>query len=186
LSAGTWGDFEKLFLRKSKGGGCWCMIFHQLGRLPKAEKGGMTRGRAAKSRREKRALVKKGTSHGILVYANAGPVGWCQYGPREELPRIDAGTIYRRLAIDHNGQRLWRITCFWVDRTHRTQGVARTALAAALESIGKKGGGLVEAYPAKVKGFPADWTGTLSMFRKEGFDVVAPYGKSNVLVRRTV
>lgn len=162
------------------------MIFHQLGPLPKTERGGMTQTRVAKSRRDKRTLLEKGTSHGILVYANAEPVGWCQYGPKEELPRIDAGTTYKKLAIDHKSQRLWRITCFWVDRKHRNQGVAGTALAAALGSIRRKGGGLVEAYPAKVKGFPADWTGTWFMFRKEGFEIVAPYGRSNVLVRRTV
>ena len=57
---------------------------------------------------------------------------------------------------------------------------------AAVRSIGKKGGKIVEAYPAVRKGFPADWTGTLSMFKKEGFEVVAPFGKYNVLVRRTV
>jgi GNAT superfamily N-acetyltransferase len=162
------------------------MIFHHLGRLPKTEQGGMTQTRVARSRRDKRRLVEKGASHGILVYANTEPVGWCQYGPKTELPRIDAGTIYKKLAIDDNSQRLWRITCFWVDRKHRNRGVAGTALAAALESIRRKGGGLVEAYPAKVKGFPADWTGTWPMFRKEGFEIVAPYGRSNVLVRRTL
>ena len=160
------------------------MIFHQLGRLPKVEKGGMTPTRVSESRRKKRILVEKGASHGVLVYANAEPVGWCQYGPKQELPRIDAGTIYKKLAIDHNGLRLWRITCFWVDRKYRNQGVVGAALAAALESMKKKGGGLVEAYPARVKGFPADWMGTWSMFRKEGFDIVASYGISNVLVRR--
>jgi hypothetical protein len=44
----------------------------------------------------------------------------------------------------------------------------------------------VEAFPALRKGFPADWTGTLSMFEKEGFKVVAPFGKYNVLVRRSI
>jgi GNAT superfamily N-acetyltransferase len=162
------------------------MIFHHLSRLPNTETGGMTQTRGVKSRRDKRTLVQKGASHGILVYANAQPVGWCQYGPKEELPRIDAGLFYKKLALDHNGQRLWRITCFWVDRKYRNQGVAGTALAAALESIRRKGGGLVEAYPAKVKGFPADWMGTWPMFRKEGFEIIAPYGTSNVLVRRTL
>jgi hypothetical protein len=38
LSSRTWGDFEKLFRKKSKWGGCWCMIFHRLGPLPKSEK----------------------------------------------------------------------------------------------------------------------------------------------------
>jgi RimJ/RimL family protein N-acetyltransferase len=34
-----------------------------------------------------------------------------------------------------------------VDRDHQGQGVAQVALRAALDSIGKKGGGIVEAYP---------------------------------------
>lgn len=186
LSQRTWGDFEQLFLRKSKWGGCWCMFFHQLGTLPKAQKGGMTRSRVARSRRNKKVLVEEGRSHGVLVYSEGEPVGWCQYGPKEELPRIDAGNIYKRLTLNNDGKRLWRITCFWVDRRHRNHGVAGVALKAALGSIRKKGGGFVEAYPALRKGFPADWTGTLSMFEKEGFKVVAPFGKYNVIVRRRV
>jgi len=39
------------------------------------------------------------------------------------------------------------------------------SLNAALNSIRKKGGGLVEAYPATRKGFPANWFGTVSMFQ---------------------
>jgi ribosomal protein S18 acetylase RimI-like enzyme len=186
LSPRTWVDFEHLFLRKSRWGGCWRMVFHQVGKLPKAQKGGMTRGRVARSRRDKKALVEEGRSHGILVYSGREPVGWCQYGSSEELSRIDTGTIYRKLSLDNEGKRLWRITCFWVDRRKRNQGVAAAALRAAIDSIRKQGGKLIEAYPVVSKGFPADWTGTLSMFRKEGFEVVAPFGKYNVLVRRTI
>lgn len=43
------------------------------------------------NRKDKRALVRKGRSHAILVYDGKTPVGWCQYGTRDELPRIDAG-----------------------------------------------------------------------------------------------
>jgi hypothetical protein len=42
-----------------------------------------------KNRREKRELVEKRGSHGILVYADGEHIGWCQYGPKDELPRID-------------------------------------------------------------------------------------------------
>jgi hypothetical protein len=186
LSPTTWRVFENLFLRKSAGDGGWCMIFHQPGRLPKAKSGGMTLSRVTKSRRDKRIFVEGGTPHGILVYANAKPVGRCQYGSREELPRVEAGTIYKRLALGHSGQRLWRITCFWVDRLHCTRGVASTALTAALEPIGRPEGGPAAACPAKVKGFPADWFDTWSILRKRGFEVVPPYRKFNVLLRRTV
>jgi len=83
-------------------------------------------------------------------------------------------------------QKLWRITCFSVDRRFRGQGVATAALRAALRSIGEKGGGTVEAYPATRRGALAVWFGTVSMFEREGFRVVAPFGRSNVLVRREV
>jgi GNAT superfamily N-acetyltransferase len=185
LSTRTWGDFERLFLKKSEQGGCWCMIFHRTGSQSKREH--LTKEqRTARNRRDKKELVAKGCSHGILVYSDGEPVGWCQYGGKDELPRIDAGRIYKKLSLDSGCNRLWRITCFWVDRRHRNHGVATAGLKAALDSIRKKGGGLVEAYPATRKGFPADWFGTLSMFKKEGFALVAPFGKDNVLVRRRI
>jgi len=163
------------------------MVFHRPKPLPKRETEHMTKEQmAARNRRDKKVLVENGCSHGILVYSNGQPVGWCQYGPKDELPRIDAGNIYRKLLLGNEGRRLWRITCFWVDRRHRNRGVARTGLKAALKCIGRKGGGLVEAYPASRKGFPADWFDTMSMFKKEGFEIVAPFGKDNVLMRRMV
>lgn len=159
------------------------MVFHR----PKPLMERMTKQqRTARNRRDKKDLVEKGRSHGILVYFDGEPVGWCQYGPKEELPRIDAGNIYKKISLDNEGKRLWRITCFWVDRKYRNRGIASAGLKAALNSIRKKGGGLVEAYPATRKGFPADWLGTLSMFKHEGFETVAPFGKDNVLVRLTI
>ena len=121
-----------------------------------------------------------------MVYSDGDPVGWCQYGPKEELPRIDGGRKYRKLSLDSGGKRLWRITCFCVDRRHRNGGVASQGLHAALNSIRKKGGGLVEAFPATHRGALAVWFGTVPMFKKEGFEVVAPFGKSNVLMRLIV
>ncbi|HEX4542310.1 MAG TPA: GNAT family N-acetyltransferase, partial [Candidatus Acidoferrum sp.] len=96
---------------------------------------------------EKRELVERECAHGILVYAEAEPVGWCQYGPSEELPRMDNTRKYRGLAPEGGTERLWRITCFAVLKKWRKRGVAGAALKAALEAIRKRGGGLVEAYP---------------------------------------
>lgn len=61
---------------------------------------------------------------------------------REELPRIDNYRKYRALASGRATERLWRITCFVVDRKVRRRGIARAALRAALAAIRKKGGGL--------------------------------------------
>ena len=184
LSMKTWSDFEKLFRRPGEWDACWCIYYHRPGPLPRPQASGLTpRQRVARNRKDKKALVIKGRSHGILVYSGREPVGWCQYGPKEELPRVDAGRKYRRLALAPE-ERLWRITCFCVDRDYRHRDVAAKGLSAALASIKRKGGGTVEAYPVTRRGALATWFGTVSMFEKQGFEVVAPFGRSNVLMRR--
>ncbi len=185
LSPETWTDFEKLFAKYGGvQGGCWC-VFYQRPRPP--SRPGLTRAEGGEAnRRDKEALVRQGRSHGILVYAGAVPIGWCQYGPREELPRIDAGRKYRKLALGNQRGRLWRITCFFVDNEFRRKGVARVALRAALATIRREGGGTVEAYPATHGRAVGIWFGTVAMFEAEGFRKVAAYGRSNILVRRTL
>jgi GNAT superfamily N-acetyltransferase len=192
LSKQTWPDFERLFSQKNGWDHCWCMHFHRPHRLPKTEWLRTREERAKRNRQEKLGLVEKGRSHGILVYSEAEPVGWCQYGPREELPRIDNCRKYQGLC-PRGAQRLWRITCFVVLKEHRGRGIASAALKAALQAIKDKGGGLVEAYPIthwKSYAFGNESThGTASMFEREGFKVIAPFGSTKfstrVLMRRT-
>jgi len=153
--------------------------------------------RANRNKQRKHELVSRGKSHGIIVYSQETPVGWCQYGPREELPRPDASRTYLKLGLEDDKRRkLWRITCFFVDRDHRGKGVAGFALKAALSAIRKRGGGIVEAYPletlkeshGKIEKGKASfmWSGTVTMFSKAGFKVVAQLGKSRRLVRKAV
>ena len=187
FSERTWSDFERLFETHPAPGAypCWCMHCHWRGPEPKS-KGDSRAKLIERNRREKKTLVQQGRSHGILVYAHGEPVGWCQYGPSQELPRIDNNPRYRKFADRDENERLWRITCFVVHKKFRRRGVARIALKAALAAIQNVGGGLVEAYPIKRWGSYQEWRGTVSMFEKEGFHIVGPLGESNVLMRRTV
>ncbi len=187
LSNKTLPDFKRLFETHPAPGafGCWCMYNHRSGPLPENQKLPSVK-RAVRNRRQKRELVENGCSHGIIVYANGAPVGWCQYGSQEELPRIDNTPGYRKPAPAGEVKQLWRITCFVVDKRHRKRGVAGIALQAALAAIKKKGGGLVEAYPIKRWGAYQGYRGTTSMFQKEGFEIVGPLGKDNTVMRRTI
>ena len=186
LSKRTWSDFERLFETHPAPGAhpCWCMYNHRSGTLPDKKEDSRAK-QIERNRRQKKALVEQGSSHGILVYAQGWPVGWCQYGLSQELPRIDGNPNYRKLA-SRNGRAQWRITCFVVHKKFRRHGVAHTALKAALAAIQNDGGGLVEAYPVKRWGAYQKYRGTVSMFEKEGFQIVAPLGKSNVLMQRIV
>jgi GNAT superfamily N-acetyltransferase len=186
LSKRTWSDFERLFKTHPAPGAhpCWCMYNHRPGPLPE-KKGELRAIQIERSRQQKKALVEQGRSRGILVYAQGEPVGWCQYGLSLELPRIDSNPNYCKFAAG-SGRARWRITCFVVRTKYRRCGVARTALKAAVAAIQDEGGGLVEAYPIKRWEAYQKYRGTVSMFEKEGFQIVAPLGKNNVLMQKIV
>jgi GNAT superfamily N-acetyltransferase len=183
LSVGTFQDFSKLALKQ---GGCWCIYYQR----PKPIERGLSTAEWGRiNRRDKARLVRKGKSHAILVYDGRTPVGWCQYGTNDELPRIDAGRNYKRAAPRVSGK-LWRITCFFVDRRYRGRGVSKEALKGALAAISEHGGGTVEAYPVispRMAAVPEwRWFGTPGMFEKEGFKRIARLGTSGVLMRKVI
>ena len=146
LSKRTWGDFERLFSQGNGWDHCWCMAYQG------GNKSGQRRAdRSAINRADKLRLVEEGRAHGILVYAESEPVGWCQFGPQDELP------LRPREPRPDEDPVLWRITCFVTHKGWQRQGVAQTALRAALDAIKNKGGGLVEGYPfARASAFSAN------------------------------
>src|SRR2546421_4672992 len=105
-----------------------------------------------------------------------------QFGPPVELPARMSG--FNRL-----GEALpdWRITCFFVDRDHRKEGVAKAALEGALRVIGGKGGGAVGGYPIDTRGKPYSssflWGGTEAMFAALGFCPLGGRGTSKWMMR---
>lgn len=180
LCLDTWVDFEALAARHNGvWGGCWCMAFHARG-----SGWGVS---AELNRQEKRALVAAGRAEAALVYRDGGCVGWCQYGRPAELPRIKAARAY---GSGPDPRPDWRITCFFVDRRHRGAGVARAALAGALDLVARSGGGLVEAFPDDVTGREVSGSflhgGTTAMFEERGFARIRPLGKTRWLMTRQV
>jgi len=143
--------------------------------------------RTGKNRSEKERRVREGRAHAALVYDGSTCVGWCQFGPTDELPRIKHKRAYMEGLT-----RLpdWRITCFFVDRDYRRKHVAAVALGGALREIGRLGGGTVESYPEDVKARSVSGSflhnGTVSMFRQQGFRPVRRLGKNHWVVSKMV
>ena len=180
LDAGTWEDFASLVERHGGvWGGCWCMPFHCKD---------MNEARAEWPYREaKEKRVKEGRTHAALVYDGDKCVGWCQFGPTDELPGIKLKKAYQEGLAQMPD---WRITCFFVDKEYRKRGVAVAALKGALEEISKLGGGTVESYPEDVEGRKVSgsflYNGTVAMFEREGFSRVRPLGKTHWVVTKIV
>ena len=179
LDASTWDAFSEL-VERNNGifGGCWCIGFH-LDRKPKQQ---------MDNRTAKEKLVRAGDAHAALVIDGDGKAqGWAQYGSPVELPGIKHRREYEKDAPPTPD---WRITCIFVDRKHRGQGVARAALEGALDQIAGRGGGLVEAISEATEGREAQgrflFSGTVELFEELGFERIRQVGKHAWIVGRTV
>ena len=163
LSPANWPAFARL-VEKHDGiyGGCWCISFHL--------EPGENKRWAGRYRELKEARVREGRAHAALVFDGPDAVGWCQFGPTAELPNIRSKKEY-----DNGLEKLpdWRITCFFIDRERRGEGVASFALREAVRYISRLGGGTVEGYPEDYAGERTSnsflCSGTLGMFEKAGF-----------------
>ena len=179
LDETTWPDFARL-VEKHNGvwGGCWCMGFHPEG---------VGHTSAAQNRSQKEYRVREGQAHAALVYDGAACVGWCQFGSPDELPRIKLKRAYLE---ELTTLPAWRITCFFVDRDYRGQGVAAVALQGALKEIARLGGGTVESYPEDAEGRSVSgsflYNGTLAMFERQGFVRTRQLGKNHWTVTKVV
>lgn len=180
-SAETWPDFVTIF-GKHKGvrGGCWCTS----NRCTSSQYSKMDR-EARKTFQER--LVHEGQGYGLLVYHDEQPIAWCQFGPAAGFSRYDSGRLYRKLSIPLEWQPQWRISCLFVDKHHRREGWSTIALRAALDHIAQNGGGVVEAFPFDIPNVKRpSYTGSVNMYRQEGFEIVAAVGKDRVLMRRRI
>lgn len=177
LDAGTWDAFAEL-VERNNGiyGGCWCIAFHAEYRRGVSD-----------PRTLKEELVREGRAHAALVFDDAGLAqGWCQYGTPEEL-HLKHERAYEK---EPPPRARWRIACIFVDKRHRHQGVARTALRSALAQIASAGGGLVEAIPEVTAGREAQdrflFSGTVELFEDQGFSRVRQVGKHAWIVSRMI
>lgn len=178
LDASTWDAFADL-VERNNGifGGCWCIGWHLTSRDQYPDRCSA-----------KEELVRTGHAHAALVFGEDGRAqGWCQYGGPQELPNIK-----HRRRYDEDAPPLpdWRIACFWVDKKHRGQGIARLALGGALEQIAQRGGGLVEAISEVTADREAQgrflFSATVELFEEHGFSRVRQVGKHAWIVSRTL
>src|SRR4051794_36859487 len=142
---------------------------------------------AGQNRSDKERRVREGRAHAALVYDGPACVGWCQFGPTDELPRIKHRRAYLEGLTTLPD---WRITCFFVGSKYRRTGVASAALGGALAETARVGGGIVESYPEDVDGRSVSASflhnGTVSLFECHGFERTRRIGKHRWVVAKIV
>ena len=177
LTIERWNDFETLFGKNGACGGCWCMWW----KLTQSE---FNRQKGDANRLAIRARVQAGPAPGLLAYRDQTAIGWCAVEPRENYPKLNRSRILKK--IDELA--VWSITCFFIDRRYRRQGVSETLLLAAVEFVREHGGKILEGYPLDSNSGPVPdanaFYGLASTFMKTGFEEVARRSPTRPMMRR--
>ncbi len=176
LDKSCWKDFEKLFGDRGACGGCWCMAW-RLKRSDFQKQSGEGNKKAVKK------LVNANETIGILAYHDDEPVGWCAVAPREKFVRLENSRVLKRI----DDKPVWSVTCFFIEKHFRRQGLSTELLKAVIKFCKSKGVKIIEAYPTVPynENIPAAfaWTGIPSAFEKAGFKEAARRSKTRPVMR---
>jgi len=177
LTPERWEDLERLFGPRGACGGCWCMSWRREKRSDfEAQKGDG-------NRLALKELVDTGHVPGILAYSGDQPVGWCSVGPRGSFPFLRRS----RTLAPVDDRPVWSITCFFVAKGFRHQGLSIRLLRAAAAYARERGATIVEGYPvvSTMGEMPAAfaWTGLPGTFVEAGFTEVLRRSKSRPVMR---
>ncbi len=181
LNTGTWDAYAGLAERHNGvWGGCWCTWFHLYPDPPERRQLG--------SRGYKQWLVEQNRTHAAVVFDGDEAIAWAQYGPVIELPNIHHRKEWEQGVVEIPD---YRITCLFVDRRYRRQGVAAVAVKGAIALISAAGGGLVESYPhdlppEKKTSSSFLYNATRTMYEQLGFSYQRPKGKGNCVMTTVV
>jgi GNAT superfamily N-acetyltransferase len=177
LTPDRWGDFERLFGPRGACAGCWCMYW----KLPRRD---FDTGKYEGNRLAQKAIVYAGGLPGLLAYVDGSPAGWCAVEPREHYP----GLARSRILAPIDTAPVWSVTCFYIDKTFRRQGLSTRLLRAVVDHVSSQGGRFVEGYPTEprpgTKIVPAFvYTGLAHAFREAGFKEVGRRSETRPIMR---
>lgn len=179
LTPERWRDLERLFGSRGAVGGCWCMWW----RIPRTE---YERTKGEGNRASFETLVRDGAVPGILGYDGDDPVAWCAIQPRDAYPVLDRSRVLKRV----DDAPVWSVTCFFIAKERRNEGLGTAMLRAAVAHAAKEGATLVEGYPVDpVKNtMPSVFahTGFVEMFAAAGFEEVERRSPTRPIMRYSI
>jgi GNAT superfamily N-acetyltransferase len=175
LTPSLWSAFEELMDQGGPAGRCWCMYW-RIGV-------DYRRRSAARNRADFRVVVEHGPPPGLVALEDEVAVGWCQVTPRAAVPGL--ATPWRLRPVDDLP--VWAITCFYVRKGRRREGITAALIASAVDLAGESGALAVEAYPLDADLSPsATSTGYASTFQAAGFVEVARRSPERPIMRRVL
>ena len=172
VTKATGADFEALF--ESPGGPsyCWCMYT----RVSKDEaKTANTDAKARKPMMMER--IDGRIPVGLVAYDQGEPIAWVSVAPRETFHHLKGPDA-------EDGETIWSLSCMYVKRQHRGEGIGHQLIDAAVKYARKRKADTVEAYAVHPDSPSYRNMGFISAYEKAGFETVGKLGTRRTVMRR--
>lgn len=141
-------------------------------------------GKGDGNRKAMKELFDAGCGPGLVAMYGAEAVGWIQIDRRSAFRRLGTSRILKPV----DDQEVWSVSCFYIDKRFRRQGLSYDMLTAATDWARKQGAAIVEGYPIDTpkEKYPSvyAWTGFVETFRKAGFNEVARRSATRPIMRK--
>jgi GNAT superfamily N-acetyltransferase len=180
LTSETWDALTVLFREGGDPRWCWC----QFQRLRSKDMAALN---VPELRERLHEQARSEQPPGLVAFDGNRAVGWVSLGPRTDFERI----VRSRVIPTIDDRPVWSIVCFAVSSAARGRGVGRALLEAAVDYARARGAPALEAYPVRIGDNEAihpdaAFTGTLPMFARAGFRVVADRASSPIASNQRV
>ncbi len=138
------------------------------------------------NKRAFKKIVTTGGRPGVIGSIGREPVAWCAVAPREVYGYLDRSRVLK--PVDE--QRVWSVSCLFVLKSYRRQGLSVLMLKGAVDFAARAGARMVEGYPVvptmERTPDPFVWTGTPSAFEQAGFEEVVRRSRTRPIMRAIV
>jgi GNAT superfamily N-acetyltransferase len=174
-----WEDLQAVFGTRGNAAVCQCQRFklapkESFGSFPAEERALRLRAQTNSGHPEAESTT------GLVAYLDGEPVGWCAVEPRANysgLLRVFR-VPWEGRTEDRSDPSVWAVTCFFVRRGFRHQGLAYALARATVDFARSRGARALEGYPMITQpGQEITWdemlVGNRSIFAAAGFREVS-------------
>lgn len=171
VTRATKADFEALFEAPGGPSYCWCMYTRMT--ADEAKTANTDTGARKPMMLER---IDRRVTVGLIGYLAGEPIAWVSVAPRDTFGRLKGPPA-------PEGEKVWSITCMYVRRAHRGEGIGHQLIAAAINFARRRKADSLESYAVAHDSPSYRNMGFVTAYEKAGFKPVEKLGTRRTVMR---
>lgn len=173
VTRSTRDDFIEVFAGRGGPKYCWCMLW-------RATSDELKNNTSAARQQQILGRIDRRVPVGLVGYADGEPVAWVSVAPKPTFPGNLGGPD------SEPADKVWSLTCMYMRRAIRGQGLGHQLIDAAVRHAKKRGAKVLEAYPVAPDSPSYRHMGFVPAFEAAGFTSAGTAGTRRHVMQLTL